>query len=67
MPTTDRRLDEVAAGARGLAEIVFLPSGEDMPDREWERLISVLQEVACVAESNSTRELAAMSGVSASS
>ena len=33
-----------------LGEIVFLPGGENMPDADWEKLLSILQEVACVAE-----------------
>jgi perosamine synthetase len=29
-----------------LAETIFLPGGEDMPDHQWERLIAILREVA---------------------
>ena len=50
-----------------LGEIVFLPGGENMPDNDWEELLSILQEVACVAEPPAERELAALSGVSGSS
>lgn len=50
-----------------LREIVFLPGGEDIPDRDWQRLISIMQDVACAAESSSTRELVAMSRVSVTS
>jgi hypothetical protein len=50
-----------------LDEVVFLPSVEDMPEREWQRLASILARTAIVAESNAARELVELSGVSASS
>jgi perosamine synthetase len=50
-----------------LDEIVFLPGGENMPDNDWEELLSILQDFACVAEPPAERELAALSGVSGSS
>ncbi len=53
--------------AHWLANIVFMPCGEDVPDREWQRLISIVGQVAVAAELNSTRELAALSAVSSAS
>ena len=51
-----------------LDEIVFVPNGNDLPDREWERLTSILREVAVpVPVTSKPRELPALSGVSASS
>lgn len=50
-----------------LDEIVFVPNGNDLPDREWERLTSILREVAVpVPATPKPRELPALSGVSAS-
>lgn len=53
--------------AQWLSEIVFVPCGEDVPDREWERLISIVGRVAEAAKPISARELAAVSGVSGAS
>jgi dTDP-4-amino-4,6-dideoxygalactose transaminase len=51
-----------------LEEIVFVPNGNDLPDRQWKRLTTILQEVAVpVPETAKPRELPALSGVSASS
>jgi hypothetical protein len=36
-----------------LAETIFVPGGEDMPDETWELLISILLEVAFPAPSRS--------------
>jgi hypothetical protein len=32
--------------AKWLDETIFLPNGDDMPDREWQRMTSVLCDVA---------------------
>jgi len=50
--------------ARWLSETIFLPSDET-PDRDWERLVSILRDVAVAVPVSETRELAALSGVSA--
>jgi perosamine synthetase len=36
-----------------LAETIFVPGGEDMPDEQWGRLIAILQEVALPVPSRS--------------
>jgi len=50
-----------------LAETVFLPGADEMPEAEWERLIAILRRIARVAEPRSTSELVALPGVSVSS
>src|SRR3954447_7447796 len=50
--------------ARWLSDTIFLPSDET-PDRDWERLVSILRDVAVAVPVSETRELAALSGVSA--
>jgi dTDP-4-amino-4,6-dideoxygalactose transaminase len=47
-----------------LDEIVFVPNGNDLPDEECQRLISLLQEVAIPAPAPARRELVALSRVS---
>ena len=47
-----------------LAATVFLPSDET-PDRHWDRLVSIVQEVACAVPPAPSRELVGLSGVSA--
>ncbi|HVT29006.1 MAG TPA: DegT/DnrJ/EryC1/StrS family aminotransferase [Lacipirellulaceae bacterium] len=49
-----------------LNEIVFVPNGNDLPDAEWERLISILRDVAIAVPMRENCELVALSGVSAS-
>jgi perosamine synthetase len=56
-----------AALAPWLNEIVFIPNGNDLPDAEWERLISILREVAIAVPIRSRRVHVALAGVSASS
>ncbi|HEX5472336.1 MAG TPA: DegT/DnrJ/EryC1/StrS family aminotransferase [Lacipirellulaceae bacterium] len=55
-----------SALAPWLNEIVFVPNGNDLPDEEWERVISILQEVAVAVPMREKRELAALSAVSIS-
>jgi hypothetical protein len=57
---------EEAPLAPWLDEIVFVPNGSDMPDGQWERLISILQEIAVAVPPRPKRELAALAGVSVS-
>jgi perosamine synthetase len=40
--------------ASWLAETIFVPGGEDMPDDQWERLIAILLEVAFAVPSRSS-------------
>jgi dTDP-4-amino-4,6-dideoxygalactose transaminase len=49
-----------AAFAPWLDKIVFLPSGDDMPESEWRRLIGILRHVAEVVPECPDRELAAL-------
>jgi perosamine synthetase len=60
----DRSTLDEAPLAPWLAETVFLPSDET-PDRHWERLVSILQDVAIAVPASAKRELVALSGVSA--
>jgi dTDP-4-amino-4,6-dideoxygalactose transaminase len=39
-----------------LAETIFLPNGDAMPDQEWDRMATVLRKVAQVAEPSRPRE-----------
>ncbi len=50
-----------------LAETIFLPGGEEMPDESWERLIAILQDVAFAVPSRSHGQLLELSAVSVSS
>jgi perosamine synthetase len=50
-----------------LNEIVFVPNGDDIPDQEWRRMMSILQKVAQSAPVQKSSELVALSGVSVSS
>ncbi len=46
VPPTNNSFAFEPALATWVNEIVFLPNGNDLPDGEWERLISILREVA---------------------
>jgi hypothetical protein len=50
--------------AAWLKEIVFLPSGDDIPESEWQRQVEILEQVAEPIETPAGRELAELSGVS---
>ncbi len=52
--------------ASWLEEIVFVPNGNDLPDHEWDRLISIVQEVAHSVPTRTSCEPVALSGVSVS-
>lgn len=54
---------EVSAAA-WLKDIVFLPSGDDLPESEWQRQVAILEQMAEVVETPAGRELAELSGVS---
>lgn len=57
-----RRDEEIAPW---LKETVFLPSAEDLPEREWQRMIEVVRQMAVPAERAVDREHSAAETVSA--
>jgi dTDP-4-amino-4,6-dideoxygalactose transaminase len=56
-----------APAAAWLKELVFLPSGDDMTESEWQRQVAILEQVAEAVETPAARELAELSGVSSTS
>jgi dTDP-4-amino-4,6-dideoxygalactose transaminase len=53
VPTTDGTSPDDSPVAPWLAETVFVPGGEDMPDEKWELLIAILLEIAFPVPSRS--------------
>jgi dTDP-4-amino-4,6-dideoxygalactose transaminase len=53
VPPTDAVSPHELPIASWLAETIFVPGGEDMPDEEWELLIAILREVAFPVPSRS--------------
>jgi perosamine synthetase len=53
VPPTDAASPDDSAIAPWLAETIFVPGGEDMPDGQWELLIEILREVAFPVPSRS--------------
>jgi hypothetical protein len=53
--------------ARWLSETVFLPGGEAMSDRQWERMIELVARVAAPVKTSTERELVPVPSVSLSS
>jgi len=53
VPTTDGTSPDDSPVAPWLAETVFVPGGEDMPDEKWELVIAILLEVAFPVPSRS--------------
>jgi len=64
VPTANGSSPEESPIAPWLAETIFVPGGEDMPDDEWERLIAILREVAFRVPSRSGASLSELCGVS---
>ncbi len=67
VPQTNGAAELEPSLAPWLDEIVFLSSGEEMPEREWRRMVAILERTAIAAESSKQRELVAVAGVSAAS
>jgi dTDP-4-amino-4,6-dideoxygalactose transaminase len=63
VPTVDGSSTEDSPVAPWLAETIFVPGGEDMPDDQWERLIAILLEVAFPVPSRSRAGLAELCSV----
>jgi hypothetical protein len=53
VPAPDNTASDDSPVAPWLAETIFVPGGEDMPDEKWERLIATLMEVAFPVPSRS--------------
>jgi perosamine synthetase len=53
VPTIDGASPDDSPAASWLAETIFVPGGEDMPDEKWQQLIAILLEVAFPAPSRS--------------
>jgi len=63
VPTPNGPPEDETPLAPWLAETLYLPGCENMPDREWQRLVSILDEVALPVEVRPTGEPAALPGV----
>lgn len=57
VPASDGSLPDELPLSRWLAETIFVPGGEDMPDEKWEQLIAILLEVAFPVPGRSHRVL----------
>jgi perosamine synthetase len=64
VPTSDGSPLEDSSVAPWLAETIFVPGGEDIPDDQWEQLIAILLEVAFPVPSRSRAGIAELCGVS---
>jgi dTDP-4-amino-4,6-dideoxygalactose transaminase len=63
-----RELPGEARPAAWLGEIIFLPSGDDIPEKEWQRQVLIVRQLAVpAAPLAARRELAELSGVSGAS
>jgi dTDP-4-amino-4,6-dideoxygalactose transaminase len=67
VPTAEGSSPEDSPIAPWLAETIFVPGGEDLPDEQWELLIAILLEVAFPVPSRSRGELLELSSVPVSS
>jgi dTDP-4-amino-4,6-dideoxygalactose transaminase len=67
VPPSERSSLDDPPMASWLAETIFLPGGEEMPDDRWEWLLAIMQEVASGVPAPSRSELLALSGVPVSS
>jgi len=63
VPTTDGASPDDSPIAPWLAETIFVPGGEDMPDEKWGLLIAILQEVAFPVPSRSRGNVLELSAV----
>ena len=63
VPATDGASPDDSPVAPWLAETIFVPGGEDMPDEKWELLIAILLEVAFPVPSRSRAGLTELCSV----
>jgi hypothetical protein len=66
VPTADGGSSDDSPVAPWLAETIFVPGGEDMPDKKWELLIAILLEVAFPVPARSRVALPELCSVPAS-
>jgi dTDP-4-amino-4,6-dideoxygalactose transaminase len=64
VPAADGSSPDDSPVAPWLAETIFVPGGEDIPDEMWELLIAILLEVAFPVPSRSRAAVADLCGVS---
>jgi dTDP-4-amino-4,6-dideoxygalactose transaminase len=69
VPSRDLRdlIAKEPPSAAWLTDIVFVPSGDDLPESEWQRQVAILRRVAEAVETPKGRELAELSGVTSTS